>query len=572
MTTTADNTVPPGPGPYPKRWLALGVLLAAAFMDLLDVTIVNIALPDIRSDLSAGYTASQWVVTAYTLAFGLGLITGGRLGDRYGRKRIFLLGIVLFTLSSLLCGVAPDVEVLVTARAVQGIASALMVPQIMATVYAIFPGNERGGASGAYGAVTGLAAVAGPLLGGVFVAYDVLGLGWRAVFLVNVPIGVAALFAAFVLVPETKSDFPLRMDIVGVVLVSASLLLLLYPLVQGRTSGWPAWMVVAMIAAPVVMVGYALHARPKERRDHSSLVPLRLFGQPGFSAGTVVLFVFDATMIGFFLAVSLTLQIGLGYSAMRTGLLFLPWAIGAGLTSGAADQLVGKLGRHLLTAGALVMAAGMLWFSLALEPGASWWELAPGLFLAGIGMGGVIGPAFTVAGAHVEGRDAGAASGSLSAAVQLGNATGAALLGVLLFTPLANAAPDAYDGHDKQLRSELTAAGLPAAEARELSAQLRPCFLDYAKEENPDKRPASCGPVFAKAGSDPKVQQAVDKAVDAGRADMFTDTFGRFVWFTISGLVVVALLAQTMPREVRGYESRGGEGESEEKDREEAKS
>ena len=166
----------------------------------------------------------------------------------------------------------------------------------------------------------------------------------------------------------------------------------------------------------------------------------------------------------------------------------------------------------------------------------------------------------------------GAAGGVGLAAVQLGNATGAALLGVLLFTPLANAAPDAYDGHDKQLRSELTAAGLPAAEARELSAQLRPCFLDYAKEENPDKRPASCGPVFAKAGSDPKVQQAVDKAVDAGRADIFTDTFGRFVWFTISGLVVVALLAQTMPREVRGYESRGGEGESEEKDREGAKS
>ncbi|MGI5351699.1 MFS transporter [Streptomyces sp. CA-250714] len=564
MTTTADNSVTPAAGPYPKRWLALGVLLAAAFMDLLDVTIVNIALPDIRSDLDAGYAASQWVVTAYTLAFGLGLITGGRMGDGYGRKRIFLLGIGLFTVSSLVCGIAPNVETLVAARAVQGIASALMVPQIMATVYAIFPANERGGASGAYGAVTGLAAVAGPLLGGVFVAYDVLGLGWRAVFLVNVPIGIAALFAASVLVPETKSDFPLRMDILGVILVSASLLLLLYPLVQGRTSGWPTWMIVAMVAAPFVMAGYALHARAKERRDDSSLVPLRLFGQPGFSAGTIVLFVFDATMIGFFLAISLTLQIGLGYSAMRTGLLFLPWAIGAALTSGAADGLVGKLGRHLLTAGAVVMAGGMLWFALALEPGASWWELAPGLFLAGIGMGGVIGPAFTVAGAHVAGRDAGAASGSLSAAVQLGNATGAALLGVLLFTPLANAAPGAFDGHEKQLRTQLTAAGASASEARELSAQLRPCFLDYAEEENPDKQPRSCGPVFEKAGSDPKVQQAVDKAVDASRAEMFTDTFGRFVWFTVGGLAVVALLAQTMPREVRGYESWGEESETEE--------
>ncbi|WP_326691137.1 MFS transporter [Streptomyces sp. NBC_01795] len=559
MTTTADNSVTSTAGPYPKRWLALGILLAAAFMDLLDVTIVNIALPDIRSDLSAGYAASQWVVTAYTLAFGLGLITGGRMGDRYGRKRLFLLGIALFTLSSLVCGIAPNVEALVTARAVQGVASALMVPQIMATVYAIFPANERGGASGAYGAVTGLAAVAGPLLGGVFVAYDVFGLGWRAVFLVNVPIGVAALFAAYVLVPETKSDFPLRMDLLGVLLVSASLLLLLYPLVQGRTSGWPAWMIVAMVAAPLVMLVYALHARAKERRDHSSLVPLRLFRQPGFSAGTVVLFVFDATMIGFFLAISLTLQIGLGYSAMRTGLLFLPWAIGAALTSGAADGLVGKLGRHLLTTGALVMAGGMLWFALVLEPGASWWELAPGLFLAGLGMGGVIGPAFTVAGAHVEGRDAGAAAGSLSAAVQLGNATGAALLGVLLFSPLASAAGGAFDGNEHELRSKLSAAGAPAAEVREISARLRPCFLDYAAEENPDNQPKSCAPVWEKAGRDPAVKKAVDTVVADSRAEMFTDTFGKFVWFTVGGLVVVALLAQSMPREVRGYESWGEE-------------
>lgn len=423
----------------PRRWSALFVLLAAAFMDLLDATVVNIALPTIRVELGASYAAIQWITAGYTLAFGLGLITGGRMGDRFGRKRIFLIGTAAFTLASLLCGIASTAAVLVVARLLQGLAAALMVPQIMATVYAIFPPAERGGATGAYGAATGLATVAGPVVAGLLVQYDLFGLGWRAVFLINLPIGVIAFVTALKLVPENRSEHPLRMDLIGALLVTLGMVLVLYPLVQGNEAGWPSWMFVAMAASPVVMLVYALHARAKDRRDGSALVPLRLFGQPGFAAGTVLLFLFDATMIGFTLVLTLSLQIGLGFSPVSSGLVFIPWAIGSGIMAGMADKLIAKLGRHLLSIGAVVMAAGIVWTALTVTPDSSWYSLWPSLFVTGLGLGGVIGPAFTVAGSGVRPSDAGAASGTLSAATQVGAAAGTALLSVVFFNLLVGA-------------------------------------------------------------------------------------------------------------------------------------
>lgn len=559
MTTAPTAAATASTAAHPRRWLALGVLLAAAFMDLLDVTIVNIALPGIRANLGASYAASQWVVAGYTLAFGLGLITGGRLGDRFGRKRVFLAGVTVFVMASAACATASGPGILIATRVVQGAASAMMIPQVMATVYAIFPTNERGNASAAYGAVTGLAAVCGPVIGGLFVAYDVLGLGWRAAFWVNVPLGIAAVFGALFLVPETKSERPLRMDLLGAVLITASLLLVLYPLVQGRSAGWPGWMVAAVIAGAPVLLGYALHARAKERRDHSALVPPRLFGTPGFSAGAAVLFLFCVTMIGFFLAISLTLQIGLGFSAIFTGLVFLPWAIGAALVSGSANAMIDRLGRHLISLGALVMAAGMIWFSLALHAGSSWPELAPGLFLAGLGMGAVTGPSFTVAGAQVEGGDAGAAAGSLSASVQLGNATGAALLSVLFFTPLAAAAPGAVSGHEDELRGRLAAAAVSDSDQDAIAGRLRDCFVARSRSDDPEASPADCRTLAQQTAARPAaVRKAVEEATDTSRAEMFTDTFHRYVWFAVAGLILVALLAQTMPRRISGYEGEDG--------------
>lgn len=561
MSTTAQgppsvSTDADGQDAYPRRWLALFVLLAAAFMDLLDATIVTVALPAIRADLGAGYAATQWLTAGYTLAFGLGLITGGRLGDRYGRKRIFLVGIAAFTAASALCGAAVSPEMLVVSRLLQGVAAALMVPQIMATVFAVFPSKERAGASGAYGAIAGLAAVAGPLLGGLFVSYDVLGFGWRGIFLVNIPIGLIALVAAGALVPETKSERPLRMDLIGVLLVTVSLLLLLFPLVQGHEQGWPSWMFLALIACPFVLGAYALHARAKNRRDGSPLVPLRLFGDSGFAAGVVVLLVLDAAMIGFSVALSILLQTGYDYSPIKTGLVFLPWAIGGGIAAGMGNGLVAKLGRNVPAIGAIIMAASMVWIGLSTSDNQlGWLELIPGLLLFGVGMGFLIGPAFTIAGAKVSYHDAGAASGTLSASLQIGSAAGVAVLGVLFFNVLVGASGDSFDGRAQGLREEITATGASAEVADQVVTSSRDCFVDQVGSKDPTQLPASCQQAQGvAAGADPAVGHAVAVTSSQAKAETFSEGFRFFVWFAAGALVAVALLCQLMPRRIEANE------------------
>ncbi|MDH2390816.1 MFS transporter [Streptomyces sp. HNM0663] len=484
------RTTGAGPEPHPRRRMMLSLMLVALFMNLLDVTVVTVALPAMRDGLGAGHAASQWFLAAYTLAFGAGVITGGRLGDRYGRRTLFLLGVGCFTAASAACGLAPDAPFMIVARTLQGLAAALMVPQVMATVYAVFPLRERAGASAAFGAVTGVASVVGPLLGGVFVTYDVAGLGWRGLFLINVPVGLVALAASWALIPDTRAERPLRMDLVGVALVTAGLLCALYPLVQGEDAGWPAWMLISLACAPPLLALYAAHARVKDRRDRSALVPLRLFALPGFSPAVAVLFTVHIVMIAFFVAVSVTLQNGLGYTALRTGLTFLPWAVGGGIASQLLRWAVPRLGRNAVSLGALLAAAGLLWFALALDADAAWWQLAPGTFLGGVGTVAVIGPAFMYAGTGVEPGDAGAASGACGASVQLGGALGTALLGVLLLS------------------------GLPVS--------------------------AGTGPP---AGSEEA----------SAAAEAFADAFGAFHPYAVGGLVLVALIAQALPRDATPY-------------------
>src|SRR4051794_193042 len=226
---------------YPLRWYALAVVLTAECMDLLDGTILNVAMPSIRDDLGGSYSAIQWIIAAYALAFAVGLITGGRLGDVYGRRQMFLLGTAGFTLASGLCALAPSVHVLIGCRVLQGAAAAIMIPQGLGLIREMFPREELAAAFGIFGPVIGLSAVLGPILGGFLVHADLLGTGWRAVFLVNLPLGVAALLGASVLLPESRSAHAPRLDLVGTLLAGAAMLLLVYPLVQGRDLDWPAW-------------------------------------------------------------------------------------------------------------------------------------------------------------------------------------------------------------------------------------------------------------------------------------------------------------------------------------------
>jgi EmrB/QacA subfamily drug resistance transporter len=417
------------------------VLLLAAVMDLLDVSIVNIALPTIRDDLDASGAALEWTIAGYTLAFALGLITGGRLGDVYGRRRMFLLGVGGFTAASLLCGLAWSSEVLIAARVAQGVMAALMMPQILSTIQVTFPAEERPKAYGMYGAFVGIAAVSGPLLGGLLVQADVFGLGWRTIFLINLPIGLFTLAAAWALVPETREEHPPRLDLTGVALVSGALLLLLYPLVQGHDAGWPAWTFVSLAASLPVLVLFAFQQGRKARRGGSPLVPPSLFRERAFTGGVIAALTFFSGVVSFFLVLTLTLQLGLDFSPLHTALTFVPWSLALAAAAGASVQLAPRLGRRLTTAGALLMAAAMAAVLVTVdhfgEDVTSWW-LAPSLALGGVAMGMVAPTLVDVTLAGVPGRDAGSASGILNSALQLGGAIGVALIGVIYFDAVAS--------------------------------------------------------------------------------------------------------------------------------------
>jgi MFS family permease len=308
--------------PDPRRWLALVVVLLAAFMDFIDVTIVVIAAPVIQADLGATYAGVQWLLAGYTLPFGLLLITGGRLGDLAGRKRMFLVGVAGFTLASAWCSVAGGIGMLIAARVVQGAA-----------------------------AVAGLAFSAAPIIGGLLVEHDLLGLAWRPIFLINLPVGVLALAAGALLLRESRAGRRTRQDLAGVAIVTAGLLLLLYPLIQGNDLGWPAWTFAMMAAALPVLAAFVWYERRQERRDALPLMPVSLFRRRSFVAGLLGAFVVFSAVASFFLVLSLTLQAGHGRSPLETGLIVTPWPIGLAVTAAVASRLASTVGRRLVSVG-----------------------------------------------------------------------------------------------------------------------------------------------------------------------------------------------------------------------------
>ena len=421
-----------------RRWRGLVVMLLAAFMDIVDTTVVLIAAPTIRSDLGASYADIQWVVAAYALALGLVLVTGGRLGDILGRKRLFLSGVAVFTAASAACALAPSIGVLIAARAVQGAAAGLMIPQILATVQVSFPPAERPKAYGAYGAMNGLGAAAAPIIGGLLVGNDVLGLAWRSVFWINVPVGLVALVAGAVLVAESRSARRPRLDLPGVVIVSVGLLLLLYPLIQGGELDWPGWSFAMMAAAVPVLAAFAWYQARRERRGFP-LVPMSLFRLRTFVSGLGVTVVAFSTISAIFLVLTLQLQAGHGFSALEVGLTFMAWPIGLAATSTLAVRLAPSLGRRLISAGTLTLAAAMVVTIAMIHRGGAGlgaWHLVPGLALGGLGFGLVAPIAVDIVLSAVPEADAGAASGVTNTAIYVGIAAGVAVIGAVFTTLL----------------------------------------------------------------------------------------------------------------------------------------
>ncbi|MFE9449663.1 MFS transporter [Streptomyces sp. NPDC006739] len=428
--------------PAAPHWATLPLILVGTFVITLDVFIVNVAIPETQRDLHASASAVEFVVAGYALAYAAGLITGGRLGDLYGRRRMFLLGVALFTLSSAWAGMAPTAGQLVEARIAQGLASALMGPQVLAIIGVTYQGPARVRAFNAFGLTMGLAGVFGQLIGGLLIHADIAGLGWRTCFLVNVPVGIAALVLGPRLIPESRSEGRARLDPLGMVLVSAGLVAVVLPLAEGQQKGWPLWTWLCLAASPVLLLLFAAHQRRLASTGGSPLVNPVLFQQRPFTIGVITAVVYYSGMASFFLVLALYLQAGVGLTALESGLVFLPLGVGFLAVSTLARKIAALLGRQTLAVGALVLLAGLggLWGAvdhIGTHGAVAW--LVPGLMVGGAGMAMVMAPLASIALAGTDPRFAGAASGVLSTASQVGGAVGVAAVGAIFYHVLGNA-------------------------------------------------------------------------------------------------------------------------------------
>ncbi len=431
-----------------KRWTVLVVLLSAPFLAVLDAFIVVLAAPSIRAQLHGSEATVQLAIAAYVLAYAALLITGGRLGDLHGRRRLFVVGLTLFCATSLLAAAAPSQNLLILARFAQGGSAALMYPQTLALLQVHFRGRDWTVAMGAFGVALGLASVTAQLLGGLIVQADLLGLSWRPIFLVNVPVSVAALTLAMLLVPESRSEHAAEsLDLAGVAAATVGLLTLVFPLVVGRELGWPAWTWPSLAVAAMAAAAFVLRERRLTGRAGSPLVPLDLFRVRGVALGLVMTLVFYSGQVPLFLLLSLYLQLGLRLSPMTAGLVLVPVAIGFSVSSLTAPWLLARLGRHVVTVGALALAAatgvlGLLALGGGAQPAMA--AMVPVLLAVGSGFGLVVPALVAVVLQAVPTEHAGAAAGVLVSVQQIGGAVGIALSGIFFFSLLHTASPPPY--------------------------------------------------------------------------------------------------------------------------------
>jgi len=447
MTQNIDAAPDPGaqswPGanasqgePFKWRWLALGVILLATAMDILDSLITVIAAPSIVADIGGGATFIQWLGAGYTLAMACGLIIGGRLGDIFGKKTVFVVGATGFTVASVLCSVSTSPGVLVTARVVQGLFGAMMLPQGLGVITEVFPPKEMAKAFGAYGPILGLATIGGPILGGWLINADLFGTGWRMIFLINAPLGLLAIFGAIRCFPKATKTAK-KLDLVGALLASGGAALLVFPVVQGREAGWPAWTFVSIVAGVLTFFLFGWYEGRRDRNGGEPLVVPSLFKKKAFNGGLVAGLALFSALTGFSLVLSVYLQLGLGFTPLGASLAVLPQAIGSTFGFAASGAgLAAKLGRRLIHIGLTGMVAGLVAFYFTIKlggPDVGGWAMSPSLFFAGIGMGLAMAPFFELILAGVDPQETGSASGTLTSVQQFGGALGVAVLGTVFF-------------------------------------------------------------------------------------------------------------------------------------------
>ena len=431
-------------GQFSKRWIGLAVLLTAVFVSVLDNFIVFVAIPSIRSDLEATFSQVEFVVAGYTLTFALGLITAGRMGDRFGRRRMFLIGFTAFTIASGLCGLAPTASSLVVFRIVQGIAGAVVTPQVLSLVRVTFVSpQDRAKAFAWMGVAIGMGGVLGQVLGGIVVSADILGLQWRPVFLLDLPVGVCALLVAPFVLDESRASGVQRLDLVGAALGAIGLGLLLYPLIEGREAGWPASSLIMLVSSFAVLALFMVQQHRKTIGGNSPLLDTSLFRDRAFPVGLLLVLLFFGTISPYILSYSYLTQIGFGLSPVKSALYFSPMAITFVITNLSVGRFGGTDAQRTLFAGAVLAAAGTLmgYAACAVIPSAAFTPayVIPGLIVLGVGQGLFMTPVVNAVLSEIPEAHTGAASGVLNTMQRVGNALGVAILEIPFFSALETA-------------------------------------------------------------------------------------------------------------------------------------
>ncbi|MCI3271304.1 MFS transporter [Streptomyces cylindrosporus] len=566
IDTGVQAAAPPGAPPAPSatgnpaRWVILAVTLSAIFMQMLDTTITMVALPSLQSDLGATFAEIQLVVAVYSLAFACTLVTGGRLGDIHGRKKVFLIGMLGFTIASALCGAAPDSTFLIASRILQGMCSGLMFPQVLSIIQVTFSTQERPKALAMYGASVGLGTVLGPVLGGWLIDLDIFGTDWRAIFYVNLPIGLIALCLGMAKIPESSAPGAQRLDVTGAVILTAGLFSLILPLVIGREHDWPGWSLVLLVLSPLLLAEFFVYENKLTKLvDRSPLVPTGLFRERSFTVGLIISVVFFAGIPSFFMTFFMSLQIGFNYTPISAGLVSLGFAALIAVGSARSAAVVKKLGTKTLALGTGLLLIGMAGVIGTLHWAGSdlhGYQLIPSLMVAGLGGGFFLAPCTGIILAGIRSSNAGSASGMLATVQQVGIAIGIAVAGILFYGLLGTNADDASASAVPQLRSDLAAAGVAEAQQTQISTAFTTCFHDKMNQKDLTETPASCARIQQEMANSPlpqevkqKVKSAVlGKALPEARKANFGDSFEQVVYWQIGCFGLSCLLVLALPR------------------------
>lgn len=427
------------------RTISLIVILFAVFIDLIGVTILNVVIPSIQTNLHAGPAALQWIQVGYSLPLAVGIVSGARLGDLYGHKLIFIIGMAGVAVTSVLCAVADTPGVLVGARVAQGLFAAAAIPQVLSQIQVMYSAQQRGGPMAAYSSLAGLAATVGPIVGPLLLKWNLLGQGWRMAFWVNVPFALIIVIASAFLLPESKTPDAGSVDVLGVLISGAGLLLVLYPLTSAaNASQWPVWSYVSIVAGLAVLAGFAAHQKRVSARGGTPLVEMSLFRFRSAQGGLLVQFLFFVPTMGFFLVYMLFLQLGLGMSSLSAGLLMLPWSVAVLVFAMfAATMMLPRIGRLTIQLGVIVLAAGFALTAIVAGSATAqtgWNQLIWGVLIGGAGMGMLVAPLMQLTLTDVPVESAGSGSALYNTVTQLAASVGIAVIGTVFFTGLRSGA------------------------------------------------------------------------------------------------------------------------------------